>query len=377
MNPQFTIPVIFAAAFGPFCDPGKDNFESEYKNLIYEYQNALRHYSDSERMASDEKARKALFSSFPKPIFQDRFILLARKYPGHPGAIDALAWILKNPWFGDHAGTNVREAIGIIRRDYLKHPRVGRACEAMAYPLSTERAAGGVNPAAEQLLRDVLAGNPDRDARGRACYSLATYLNCHSRWRSAGMTEEESRRLRGEAMSLFERVIGEYADLTGPYRGTLGDLARAELFEIRNLVVGRVAPEIEGKDAAGATFRLSDYRGNVVLLTFSGNWCGPCRAMYPRERSIVERFRRKRFVLLSVNTDADKATLDKSIASGEITWRCWRDGGPDGPITSQWGVETFPTLYLVDQAGVIRKKGFAEDFDLQGDISRLLDDERK
>ena len=53
---------------------------------------------------------------------------------------------------------------------------------------------------------------------------------------------------------------------------TLGEVARRALFGIRHLSVGRVAPEIEGEDIFGRKFKLSDYRGKVVLLTFWGHW---------------------------------------------------------------------------------------------------------
>ncbi len=184
--------------------------------------------------------------------------------------------------------------------------------------------------------------------------------------------EEEARRASDEAMALYSRVLEVYADLPAPYRGTLGDLARAELFEMKNLVVGKIAPEIQGKDIKGETFRLSDYRGKVVLLTFSGNWCGPCRAMYPQERALVNRLRDKPFALLTVNTDESVASLRESITAGEITWRCWCDGGPDGPITTRWGVENFPTLYLIDQKGVIRRKGYIRGDDLDNAVDELL-----
>ena len=47
---------------------------------------------------------------------------------------------------------------------------------------------------------------------------------------------------------------------------------KAELFEENNLVVGKVAPDIVGKDLDGVEFKLSDYRGKVVFLDFWGNW---------------------------------------------------------------------------------------------------------
>lgn len=52
----------------------------------------------------------------------------------------------------------------------------------------------------------------------------------------------------------------------------LADKVKAELFEIRNLAVGMVAPNIKGEDIDGVKFSLSDYRGKVVLLDFWGDW---------------------------------------------------------------------------------------------------------
>ncbi len=94
----------------------------------------------------------------------------------------------------------------------------------------------------------------------------------------------------------------------------------------------------------------------VVILTFSGNWCSPCRSKYPDERKLVERLRDKKFALVSVNTDESVATLRESIRKGEITWRCWWDGKPGGPISSRWNFLTWPTTYVLDAQGIIRAK---------------------
>ncbi len=48
--------------------------------------------------------------------------------------------------------------------------------------------------------------------------------------------------------------------------------AEREIFEIENLAVGKVAPDIEGEDLAGVSFKLSDYLGKVVMLDFWGDW---------------------------------------------------------------------------------------------------------
>ena len=171
------------------------------------------------------------------------------------------------------------------------------------------------------------------------------------------------------------RCAGEFAEVVfqkgSPGRAdrSIGEVARNELLKGDVLAVGKVAPEIEGVDSEGTRFKLSDYRGKVVLLTFSGNWCGPCRDMYPEERRLVETYKDKPFALLSVNTDEDRETLRKSITDREVTWRCWWDGGIEGPITKAWGVTSFPTTYILDKDGVIRH------YQARGEpIGRLVDE---
>jgi AhpC/TSA family len=54
--------------------------------------------------------------------------------------------------------------------------------------------------------------------------------------------------------------------------GTLGDNIKNELFVLQHLVVGKVALDIVGEDTDGKQFKLSDYRGKVVMLDFWGHW---------------------------------------------------------------------------------------------------------
>ena len=52
-------------------------------------------------------------------------------------------------------------------------------------------------------------------------------------------------------------------------------------YVIENLMPGKVAPKTAGKDTEGREFSLGEYRGNIVVLIFSGQWCGPCRGSIP------------------------------------------------------------------------------------------------
>ena len=195
---------------------------------------------------------------------------------------------------------------------------------------------------AERFLRTVRALGPTREARGYACLGLAQYLATRrtvaqdpwfdrpaktpfDSYSVARLDPSFFQYIHGTdpqvlydgSQRLFERTIAEFGDLKSPQRGQpLAELAKSGLYAVCNLSVGRIAPEIDGKDVDGVSFKLSDYRGKVVVLTFCGNWCGPCRAMYPDERILVKRLEDQPFALLSVDTDADRETLRKSIKGG-------------------------------------------------------------
>ena len=79
--------------------------------------------------------------------------------------------------------------------------------------------------------------------------------------------------------------------------------------------------------------------------------------MYPHERSLVQKLEGKPFVLLVVNSDSTREKAKNAVASEKLTWRSfWNDGGTSGHISSAWQVHGWPTLYVIDDRGVIRYK---------------------
>ena len=77
--------------------------------------------------------------------------------------------------------------------------------------------------------------------------------------------------------------------------------------------------------------------------------------MYPHERSLVSRLKDKPFALLGINSDASREALKPILEREQITWRSWFDGS-GGPIAKAWKVQGWPTMYIVDHKGVIRKE---------------------
>jgi alkyl hydroperoxide reductase subunit AhpC len=92
--------------------------------------------------------------------------------------------------------------------------------------------------------------------------------------------------------------------------------------------------------------------------------------MYRHERSLVERYQDKPFVLLGVNSDPDRDTARAVAKQHGHNWRAVWDG-PEGPIAAQWKVPYFPSTYVIDGQGVVR---FAQvrDENLERAVDALL-----
>jgi hypothetical protein len=79
--------------------------------------------------------------------------------------------------------------------------------------------------------------------------------------------------------------------------------------------------------------------------------------MYPHERSLVKRLEGKPFALVGINSDRDKQKLSERMKAENITWPSWWNGGStQGPISTAWNVHSWPTIYVLDDKGVIRYK---------------------
>ena len=79
--------------------------------------------------------------------------------------------------------------------------------------------------------------------------------------------------------------------------------------------------------------------------------------MYPHERSLVKRLNGKPFALIGVNSDRDREKTKQVIKDKGLTWRSfWNGGSTQGPISTKWNVRAWPTIYVLDENGVIRFK---------------------
>ena len=232
------------------------------------------YYKAAEAIVDSPEGRKkeeTLWKEYEKGQ-ADRFLAaveLAKAEPKSAVGFAALEWVLTIPRaYYLPAG---KPALELLTKHHAANPKVGQVVALVGY---NRPRSGDSKDAATALIEAVAEKNPDRTARGQAV--MARAWEAKSRFAEAEYKNwPDCDRLAGEAEKAFELVLKDYADcpwLLMHDGRPLGEEAKQELFDLRHLRIGRVAPDIEGEDLDGVNFKLSDYRGKVVVLYFWGDW---------------------------------------------------------------------------------------------------------
>jgi hypothetical protein len=300
----------------------------QFEALNKEFQQAQQDWQKEYLAAKTAGERQELLKKRPSPDpFASQMMELAEKNANEAVAFDALAWVVRTG-----PGTkDAPKALELLLKNHAENPRIARVCQGLSsgqvvdadkllravleknadheakgmacYVLAvrlqrraTANATEEPTKEAKQLfdrvgadfldvdtirtmilapnaqvpvavIRQALAKTTDRQAKGQGFYRLATRLKTE-----AERADDPDRdKLNKEVEELLEQIGKDYADLQDRGR-PLGDLAKADLEEIRLLGIGKSAPEIDGEDVDGKKLKLSDYRGKVILLDFWGDW---------------------------------------------------------------------------------------------------------
>ena len=125
--------------------------------------------------------------------------------------------------------------------------------------------------------------------------------------------------------------------------------------------IGDTAPEIALNNPKGKSMKLSELRGNVVLIDFWASWCGPCRRENPNVVNAYNKYKKAKFKsadgfdVYSVSLDSDVARWEAAIDADGLVWKNhvsdlkrW-----NSEAAAVYGVNSIPMSYLVDENGVI------------------------
>jgi peroxiredoxin len=130
------------------------------------------------------------------------------------------------------------------------------------------------------------------------------------------------------------------------------------------LAPGTAAPQFSLRTPQGKTVSLSDFRGKAVLLEFFATWCPHCQAEAPHLKKIADSMDKSTFAFVSINADSEDAAsvfayhryfglpFPSLLDPGSPPGNFHQQGGP-GPVTESYGLQAYPTFYVIDPQGKV------------------------
>jgi hypothetical protein len=244
--------------------PVRDH-DAELQALAMAYEDAQQAWGKEARTATADQrdallARRDAIDS----DYLGRFAALADAARGTDAGAKATAWVVQIAL--NASGTEARARIGLaldsIATDYVGSEAIADLPASLVYVTDEDLTAK-----VDDVLETLLEKSPHAAVRASSLHALAQ--RAMNRSRSAPVGADA---LQAKARALFVRLHEDYGDRMSPWGRSYGDLAAGTLFELDHLQVGMAPPDFEAVDQDGAAFKLSDYKGKVVVLDFWGYW---------------------------------------------------------------------------------------------------------
>lgn len=141
-------------------------------------------------------------------------------------------------------------------------------------------------------------------------------------------------------------------------------------------LTGQAAPDFALKATSGTNFRLSEHRGDVVLLAFWGSRCGQCAPQLAALSRMVDTYRSAGLAAFALSVDDDQMAAVEFAIAHPVSFPVLLD--PAKAVAREYRIDNLPMLLLVDRGGVIRHahRDFRSGSDVlyRGQIKALLDE---
>ena len=137
-------------------------------------------------------------------------------------------------------------------------------------------------------------------------------------------------------------------------------------------LAGMPAADFTLTDLTGQEQRLSQYRGQIVLLNFWATWCKPCTTEMPAMQAAYDRLREKGFVVLAVNELEDDDKVREHIRTYQHTFPVLMDR--ENRVANLYGVYGLPVSVFIDEAGIVQayiKGGLLTEEKISDEITRI------
>ena len=252
-------------------DAIKQEFDAAKQACFKEYRKAT----------TDEERRIAWKLNPSGDQFAPKLWPIVAAEPADAVAEVALLWLAQTC---DNGAARAK-ALGLLLQHHVRAEAIGELCTSLIYEPSR---------ASLDFAVQVAKATPHEAVRGKALWTQAKMIGnaLDTAARLRNLTAEQRKSAEeglgadgvawingldaaastAASEKIYEELEAKYGQVPLWPGRTLADAAKGDLFELRHLAIGKTAPDIAGVDADGVAFKLSDYRGKVVVLDFWGFW---------------------------------------------------------------------------------------------------------
>ncbi len=254
---------------------------------------------------------------------------------GEEWTIEPAAWFLRNTQGlvttspnGSSAPTFAKENDAIrkaIETSHFHSSKLSPICMALA---------ANQDPRSLAILEKIQAGHPDKKIQGVAALGAAIQLK----------TIGDDPELMKKRLTYLRKAIIQSSDaeINGT---TVAKIAEDELYIIRYLTKGRVAPDLAGVDSANRPLSLADNKGKVIILLFWSSSDPDASRVIEITAAMEKKFKGRPLVVIGVNHDSSEK-LRAFQADGTVTWSNFSD--PENKLSAEYRVGTWPLVYVLD-----------------------------
>ncbi|QES88570.1 TlpA disulfide reductase family protein [Rhizosphaericola mali] len=129
---------------------------------------------------------------------------------------------------------------------------------------------------------------------------------------------------------------------------------KAYIEAVKNIAVGKIAPDFTLSDTNGNLIHLKNYRGKYVFLDFWASWCGPCRQSHPLMKELFKKYGIKNISFISVSMDVSKSSWINAIRTDKLDWIQLNDSlSMNGYVAETYGIRSLPFNVFINKEGKI------------------------
>jgi hypothetical protein len=309
---------------------------AEAERIRKSWESAAESWTLASRAATTPEAKSAALASRPDPLrYARQMWQVISPSLSKDWTLEPAAWLLNltrsltitnaegatTPAFAQESAA-IRKA---VTTHHMQSPKLAPMCIALA---------SNQDPGTLSILEKIQSSHPDPKIQGVAALGAALVI------KSLGDDAEPMRKrlthLRKAIIQSSDVKIGDT---------TVAQIAEDELYIIRNLTKGRIAPNLVGTDAASRPLTLDSTKGKVTMLLFWNTEMPESDRVLEITNNTLRKFKGRPFTVIGVNHDP--LTKLRSLEADQVTnWKNFSD--PEMKLAREYRINTLPQVLILD-----------------------------